>query len=95
MFRSRKYENKNKSNDEIDDKENEPNKIKGKQDKISQALSLPVLCNMNPRSVYNKIEEFHTFVKEELVDAIFMSESWERENLTLDQIIELEDYEVI
>ena len=50
---------------------------------------------MNPRSVYNKIEEFHTMVTEEEVDVLFMSESWERENETLDQIIQLEDYVVI
>ena len=50
---------------------------------------------MNPRSVYNKIDEFHEFVTEEEVDVIFLSESWERENLTLDQIIKLEDHEVI
>ena len=63
--------------------------------KYFQALSLPILCNMNPRSVYNKSEEFHTFVNEEEVDLLFMSESWERENWTLDQIIKLEDHVVI
>ena len=36
--------------------------------KIIQSLNLPVICNMNPRSVYNKIDEFHEFVKEEQVD---------------------------
>ena len=45
---------------------------------------------MNPRSVYNKIDEFHEFMNEEEVDILFMSESWERENLSLDQIIKLE-----
>ena len=62
------------------------------RNKFYQALNLPTLCNMNPRSVYNKIEEFHTFVKEEQVDLLFMSESWERESLTLDQIIKLDDH---
>ena len=50
---------------------------------------------MNPRSVYNKIDEFHEFVKEEQVDILFLSESWERENLTLNEIIHLDDHEVI
>ena len=63
--------------------------------RIEQALSLPTLCNMNPRSVYNKLEEFHTFVKEEELDVIFLSESWEREYLTLDKVIRLEDHTVI
>ena len=51
--------------------------------------------NLNPRSVYNKIDEFHTFVEQEEVDLIFMSESWERNNLTLEQIVHLENHRVI
>ena len=50
---------------------------------------------MNPRSIYNKVEEFSTFVKEEQVDLICMSESWEGENKTLDTIIEIDDFKVI
>ena len=70
------------------------NKV-NKSSKLFQALSLPTICNMNPRSVYNKIDEFHTFVNEEEIDLLLMSESWERDYLTLDQIIKLEDHEVI
>ena len=70
------------------------NDKKIKQNRTTQALDLPVLCNINPRSVYNKCEEFNTFVKEEQCDVIFISESWERENLTLDKIINLEDHTV-
>ena len=66
-----------------------------KSKKIVQALSLPTLCNINPRSIYNKIDEFHEFVKEEQVDIIFISESWEREHLPLDKIIHLEDFVTI
>ena len=58
-------------------------------------MDLPTLCNINPRSVYNKIDEFNTFIKEEDVDVAFLSESWEREYLTLDKIIKLEDHTVI
>ena len=63
--------------------------------KFLQAIQLPVIANINPRSVYTKTEEFHTFVREEEVDLLFMSESWEREHLTLDKIIKLEDHTVI
>ena len=63
--------------------------------KIQEALDLPTLCNLNPRSIYNKIDEFHEFVKQESVHLIFMSESWERENLTLEKVIKLKNYEVI
>ena len=70
-------------------------KVIKRSNKLIQALNLPTICNLNPRSVYNKIDEFHTFVKEEEVDLLFMSESWEREYLTLNQIINLEDHTVI
>ena len=80
---------KNKSN-----KKNKTMKIKGKN-RFEQALNLPVLCNLNPRSVYNKRDEFHTLVKEEQLDLIFLSESWEREYLPLHRIIDLEDHTVI
>ena len=53
------------------------------------------MANINPRSVYNKVKEFHTFVEQEEVDLIFMSESWEREELTLQEIIKLDNHEVV
>ena len=58
-----------------------------RSNKIFQAMSLPKVLNLNPRSIYNKADEFMTFVKEESVDLICMSESWEREELPLDQVI--------
>ena len=63
--------------------------------KILQALSLPKVLNLNPRSIYNKVDEFVTFVNEEDVDLVCMSESWERENLTLEKVIKIQDYKVI
>ena len=66
-----------------------------RSDKMVQALNLPRVLNLNPRSVYNKIEEFATFVTEEEVDLVCMSESWERENLTLNKVIKIKDYTVI
>ena len=56
---------------------------------------MPTIANINPRSVYNKIDELHTFVLEEQVDLVFVSESWERQNVLLKDIINLEHYEVI
>ena len=66
-----------------------------RNNKLVQALDLPTICNMNPRSIYNKAEEFCAFVDQESASLIFMSESWERENLTLDQIIKLENYTIV
>ena len=70
-------------------------KIVKRNNKLIQALALPIIANTNPSSVYNKAEEFHTILEEEDVDILFMSESWERQSLELDQIIHLEDHEVI
>jgi hypothetical protein len=63
-----------------------------RSNKCLQALELPTMINLNPRSVYNKQNEFHTLVSELNVDLICMSESWEREDLTLDHIIDLDDH---
>lgn len=41
------------------------------------------------------IDKFHDFVKEHEVDLVIMSESWERENLQLTDIIQLDNYKVI
>ena len=60
-----------------------------------EALSLPTVINLNPQSVYNKIDESHTLMTELEVDIICMSESWEQENLTLDQVIKLDNYKII
>ena len=66
-----------------------------RSNKPLKALNLPVIANINPRSVYNKVKEFHAFVEEEEIDVVFMSESWEREDKTLNAIIELQDHEII
>ena len=66
-----------------------------RSNKLMQALNLPTVMNVNPRSIYNKASEFHNFVKEEQIDCIFMSESWERPEQPLDVIINLPDYTVI
>ena len=66
-----------------------------RSNKVLEAMSLPIICNLNPRSVYNKIDEFHEFVNSESIDIVFMSESWERDKLTLKDIIKLNDHIVI
>ena len=40
-------------------KKNQKSNIKS--NRFTQALNLPSLCNLNPRSVYNKRDEFHNF----------------------------------
>ena len=60
-----------------------------------QALDLPTVMNVNPCSIYNKAQEFHKFVDEEAIDCIFMSESWERPEKPLSEIINLPNHTVI
>ena len=63
--------------------------------KVCQALALPKVLNINPRSIYNKVHEFTTFVEEEEVDLICMSESFEREKNTLENVIKIDNFEVL
>ena len=63
--------------------------------KIVQAAKLPKVLNLNPRSIYNKIEEFKTFFDEEDIDLVCLSESWERPDLGLKEVIEIENTEII
>ena len=66
-----------------------------RSNKVFEATQLPVVLNLNPRSVYNKVKEFETLFEEMDVDVVFMSESWERENLRLEQLLNLEHVEII
>ena len=66
-----------------------------RSNKELEALALPTLANLNPRSLYNKINKFQEFVQSEDVDIVFLSKTWERQNKTLSEIIDLEDYVVI
>ena len=56
---------------------------------------MPVILNLNPRSIYNKIEELKTYVSEHQVDIICLSESWEREDMTIEDIFDKEEFSVI
>ena len=73
-----------------------------RSNKVLQALHLPKVANLNPRSIYNKVDEFCTFVEEEEIDIVFMSESHERwyptkkgDDQTLNELIKLDDHIVI
>ena len=48
-----------------------------RSNKLVQALNLPKVANLNPRSIYNKVDEFCTIVEEQEID-IFLFESHER-----------------
>ena len=66
-----------------------------RNNKLLEAAILPVIMNINPRSIYNKSDEFPILVEQYDADIICISESWERENLKLEELLELENYRII
>ena len=76
--------------------QNNPNiVVVRRSNKVGQALTLPKILNINPRSAMNKVEELRTFIEEESIDCAFISESHETENRRLEDLISLDDYTVI
>ena len=49
--------------------------------KIKEALVLPTCMNINPRSIYNKIQEFITLVQEENIQCVFLVKALSAQNL--------------
>ena len=62
---------------------------------ILQSLELPVVLNINPRSLYNKTDEFCVLLEEYSADLITVSESWNRDNLPLEDLLQLDKYRII
>ena len=50
----------------------------GRSNKAMQANCLTKVMNFNPWSIYNKLYEFVTFLEEQDIDLVCMSESHER-----------------
>ena len=49
-------------------------------------MQLPVILNVNPRSLFNKQENFKTYVKEKQVEIACVSESWETDEKRIHDI---------
>ena len=62
---------------------------------MKQAINLPKVMNLNPRSCMNKLRELENFIDEEEIDLAFISESHDRENKKLEDNIYLENHVVI
>jgi hypothetical protein len=52
-----------------------------RSNKILDASILPVVLNLNPRSLYNKQSEFRTLVEQTDVGVCCLSESWDRSHV--------------
>ena len=62
---------------------------------LLKAIDLPSVMNINPRSVYNKVNEFLTLVDQYESDLICMSETWDRISQPLENLIKMDNYRVI
>ena len=69
--------------------------IKYNSKKVLTASKLPVVVNLNPRSIYNKKEEFKIMMEQLDVDICFMSESWDREKTGLEEVIRMDNHQII
>ena len=78
-----KHDRIKKRTDSID-KHRKPNK------KVKQAINLPKVMNLNPRSAMNKLKELENFIDEEEIDLAFISESHKREDKKLEDNINLD-----
>ena len=56
---------------------------------------LPVVINLNPRSLYGKENELATIIEQYNCDICCVSESWERENYTLNDLIQIEHFKIV
>ena len=61
----------------------------------NKIFQLPIILNLNPRSIYNKYKEFKDFIENHSIDIIFMSESWEREDHLVKDLLKLENYDIV
>ena len=68
-----------------------PNK---KKLKLLKASSLPLIALLNARSLYNKNSNFKTFVTELGIEAAIISETWEREDKPLKDLLQMDNYKV-
>ena len=63
--------------------------------KLLDAVQLPVIANINPRSIYNKATEFKTMIEQLDVSLCFMSESWDRDYLGVEEVIKMDGFKII
>ena len=71
-----------------------PGKPNSRKTKLLKASTLPLVSVMNARSCYNKCENIKQFMKEMGIEAGIFSETWEREELSLETLLGLSNYKV-
>ena len=66
-----------------------------RSNKILEATNLPSMLVLNPRSIYNKSEEFWLMMDQLESDICYMSELWDCESLPLEVFFKKEGYKII
>ena len=66
-----------------------------RSNKLLTAVQMPVVVNLNPRSLYNKSNEFKTMINQLDCSLCFISESWESESKSLEDLINMENFRVV
>ena len=74
---------------------NEPIQLEILTPNQEQSSSLPLCMMLNARSLYNKAENFRNLLYQICPDLSIISETWEREKLSIEDIISSEQFEVI
>ena len=70
-----------------------------RSNKISEASNLPTVINLNPRSLYQKVDEFKTLIEQTEAGVCCISESWDRSHISggkrLADIIDIDGYQFV
>ena len=68
--------------------------IKREREK-NEINELPRVMNLNPRSLYHRADEFSKLVELYNIQLVGVSESWERENMPLKELINIPGFRVL
>ena len=71
-----------------------PTKLNKRKRKILEASSLPLVAVLNARSLYNKSDNFKTLLSELGIEVSIISETWEREEQSLESLLQMSNYKV-
>ena len=66
-----------------------------RNNKLVDAVNLPVIVMLNPRSLYNKQSEFRTLIEQSETDVCFISETWDRSHnngALISDLLEIEGF---
>ena len=70
-----------------------------RSNKISEASNLPIVLNLNPRSLYQKLDEFQTLIEQTDAGVCCISERWDRSHVPggrlLSDLIDIDGYQLV